>query len=129
MRFFLIILFFFSLNSVNSCLALDYILKHEGHQVVIPFNKVDGLLVNDICKEKGSRCLALRAAKFKGKRVPYPKKNLGSPAQDFCGAIGGTALTLLKSDQSGVSFCSFEDQTIISSWDLFNTRLTKKRAK
>jgi putative hemolysin len=109
--------------------AEDFLLQSNGTKLKIPFIKVDGFLVNDICKEKGSSCIALKMAKANNKISSYPKQNLSSPAQDFCKIIGGTALTLLKPDLSGVSFCLFEDHTIISSWDLFTSRSPNKRAE
>jgi putative hemolysin len=111
--------------SIKFVFAEDYILQSEGTQVKIPFTKVEEFLVNDICIAKGKDCKAIKAAKFKGKTHAYKKQNLSSPAQDFCKVIGGTALTLLKVDLSGISFCAFDDQTIISSWDLYNKRNKK----
>ena len=111
--------------------ADDFILRVKDQQVKITFQKSEGLLVNDICLNNIKTCQALKEAHLK---IELPKKmkgNLGSPAQNFCKSINGTALTLFKPDLSTMSFCSFDDQTIISSWDLYNQRknLNKSRAE
>ena len=110
----------------SSLRAEDFILQHEEDQIKIPFTKVNGLLINDICVSFGKNCRALKVANSKQKITKLPKMNLSSPAQDLCVTVGGTALTLFKADHSSVGFCTFDDQSIISSWDLYNIRIQQK---
>ena len=111
------------LNLVSQLVvADDFILRVKDQQVKIAFQKSDGLLINDICLANLKNCQAFQEAHSKVEVQKKIKGNLGSPAQNFCKSINGTALTLFKPDQTTMSFCSFDDQTIISSWDLYNQR-------
>ena len=111
----------------HAALGEDFILQHKDQQIKISFQKSDGLLVNDLCLEKLKDCKAMSEAHITNGMPKIIKGNLGNPAQNFCKTINGTALTLFRADKSSMSFCLFDDQTIISSWDLYNFRKKYKK--
>jgi len=108
--------------------AESYFLQSGAQRVKIEFFSIEKVLVNDFCKEKISQCKALSILK---NPPAFPKKlnqgMLSSEAQAYCKYLKGVPLRLINEKEEQAPFCAFEDKTMISSWDLFNTHSQKAK--
>lgn len=108
--------------------AETYNLQMDEQKVKVEFFSIDKVLVNDICKEKLKTCKALNV--YKGSTV-FPKKLnrgiLSSPAQAYCLHLKGVPLKLTDDKGAQIAVCAFDDMTMISSWDLFNSHVPRSK--
>lgn len=116
--------------SITTVQAETFIIQMDNQKVSVEFFNIQGALINDVCKESLQTCKAINV--YNG-APNFPKKLkmglLSSEAQAYCKHLKGIPLTLLNSKNEGFAFCSFEDMSIINSWDLFNKHLKLKNNK
>ncbi len=111
----------------SSIHAETYYITLDKEKTKAEFFKKDGVLLNDLCIENISVCKAYTI--LKKAPVALPKKlqmkNFGSIADAYCNYIGGVPISLTDTKNNEFAFCSFEDLSIISSWDLYNKHKAK----
>ena len=110
-------------NQVLGSTVLWYELSSQDKRVKIPFYQVKGesnslVIINDICKHHLETCNAWQAYQ-EPRMVEATQLNLSSIAAAYCKKIAGVPLILKNTDNEGQSFCLFEDNSLISSWDLY----------
>ncbi len=111
-------------GSPSDVRPLVYELRYKNQTVHIPFEKKGEALFNDVCLKNESNCKALKI--YNGKSVttvaiPGKKEDryAANPASTYCENTGGTPVSLISPQKDNQSFCTYQDHSIIRSWDLF----------
>ena len=130
------ILIILSLLRLNLAFSIEqeryeYYFTHDSKTVLIPFYKTNNVLVNDKCTRNLRKCWAYKAItqKYNKKFDAEKYKHLSGPAAGFCKHLNGVPMVLRDKQLNHISVCGFQDQTIISSWDLYNNHSSKLRKK
>lgn len=110
------------LLSTNVVAETELFFTPEKNQIQkIKFDKLNGVLVNDLCLKEKKECLKLIEAIKKNKieSVKSDKKApLGNPASTNCEAHGGQSEILRDAKHNEYDFCVLNKKYFVDSWDL-----------
>jgi putative hemolysin len=102
--------------------AEEYFFTPERNKTIkIKFEKLNGVLVNDLCLKEKKECLKLidSIKKNKIETVKTDKKApLGNPASTNCEAHQGQSEILRDAKHNEYDFCVLDKKYFVDSWDL-----------
>ena len=88
-------------------------------QAALTFVHHQGVLIDETCKAKPSKCLAFQAYQSKIAVLRSNWTSSSSPAAAYCKQNKGSPLHLLNEANDEILVCAFEDLTLIDAWALY----------
>lgn len=115
-------LIIFSISGLS--MAEDLFFTPERNKIEkIKFEKMNGVLVNDLCLKEKKECSKLieeiKKNKIDRKKEKAAKKEpLGNPASTNCEANNGQSEILRDDKHNEYDFCLLKKKYFVDSWDL-----------